>query len=52
MAQEDISFKEFQDCCECSHIGPKKRILNIHAATNPPSKYQLNPTYGRRVDVI
>ena len=39
-------FEEFQD----GHLGYRNRtilaILNLHVATMPPTKFQLNPTYG------
>ena len=42
--------KEFQDGCRGGHLGYRKgrilAILNLHVATMPPTKFQLNPTYG------
>ena len=43
-------FEEFQDGCHDSHLGYWNgtilAILNLHVATMPPTKFQLNPTYG------
>ena len=45
-------FKEFLDG---GHLGYQNEmilaILNLHAATMPPTKFQLDPTYGSRGDV-
>ena len=45
----DMSFEEFQDDHGC-HLGYRNgtilAILNLHVATMPPTKFQLNPTYG------
>ena len=47
-----MSFEEFQDG---GHLGYLNRmilaILNLHVATMPPTKFQLNPTYGSAGDV-
>ena len=47
-----MSFEEFQDD---GHLGYQKgmilAILNLHAATMPPTKFQLNPIYGSGRDV-
>ena len=44
-----MSFEEFQDG---GHLGYRNgtilAILNLHVATMPPTKVQLNPTYGSR----
>ena len=52
---EEMSFKEFQDGCHGGHLGHRNRmiltILNLHIATMPPTKFQLNPTYGSGGDV-
>ena len=46
MVWEEMSFEEFQD----GRLGIRNEtilaILNLHAATMPPAKFQLNPTYG------
>ena len=43
-------FEEFQDGRYGGHLGYRKgtilAILNLHVATMPPIKFQLNPTYG------
>ena len=45
-----MSFEEFQDGCHGGHFlhrnGTILAILNLHVATMPPIKFQLNPTYG------
>ena len=45
-------FEEFQDG---SHHRSRNRailaILNLHVATMPPTKFELNPTYGSGGDV-
>ena len=50
-----MSFEEFQDGPHGSHLGHRNRmilaILNLHVATMPPTKFQLNPTYGSGDDV-
>ena len=47
-----MSFEEFQDG---RHLGYWSRtilaILNLHVASMPPTKFQLNPTYGSGGDV-
>ena len=49
------SFEEFQDGSHGSHLGHRNgrisAILNLHVATMPPTKFQLNPTYGSGGDV-
>ena len=44
-------FEEFQD----GHLGYRNgtisAIFNFHVATMPPTKFQLNPTYGSGGDV-
>ena len=48
-------FEEFQDSCHGSHLGYRigriLAILNLHVATMPPTKFQLNPTYSSGGDV-
>ena len=48
-------FEEFQDGRHVSHLGYRNRtilaILNLNVATMPPTKFQLNPTYGSGGDV-
>ena len=50
-----MSFEEFQDGRTCGHLGYPNgmilAILNLHVATMPPTKFQLNPTYGSGGDV-
>ena len=45
-----MSFEEFQDGSHGGHLGYWNgtilAILNPHVATMPPTKFQLNPTYG------
>ena len=47
---EKLSFEEFQDGRHGGHFvyqnGMILAILNLHAATIPSTKFQLNPTYG------
>ena len=49
---EEMSFEEFQDG---GHLGYRNgtilAILNLHVATMPPTKFQLNPTDGSGGDV-
>ena len=56
-AQADFRFGR---CClknfkMASHLGYRNgtilAILNLHVATMPPNKFQLNPTYGSGGDV-
>ena len=46
---EEMLFEEFQDGRH-GHLGYRNgmilAILNLHVATMPPTKFQLNPTYG------
>ena len=48
-------FEEFQDGHPDGNLGYLNRtilaILNLHVATMPPTKVQLNPTYGSGGDV-
>ena len=51
---EEMSFEDFQD----GHYGGRLKIgteifyiLNLHVATMPPTKFQLNPTYDSGGDV-
>ena len=48
-------FEEFQDDHHGSQLGYWNRmilaILNLHVATMPHTKFQLNPTYGSGGDV-
>ena len=50
-----MSFEEFQDGHHASHLGYRNRtilaILNLHVAIMPPTKFQLNATYGLGEDV-
>ena len=50
-----MSFEEFQDGHHGGHLGYRNRmilaILTLHVATIPPTKFQLNPTYGSGGDV-
>ena len=50
MVSEEMSFEEFQDGRRGSRLGYRNgtilAILNLHVATMPPTKFQLNPTYG------
>ena len=50
-----MTFEEFQDGRPDSYLGYQNgtilAILNLHVATMPPSKFQLNPTYGSGGDV-
>ena len=39
-------FEEFQDGHHGYQNGTILVILNLHVATMPPTKFQLNPTYG------
>ena len=52
---EEMSFKEFKDCRHGSHLGYRNgtilSILNLHVTTMPPTKFQLNPSYGSGGDV-
>ena len=44
-----MSFEEFQDGRNGAHLGHRigtiLAILNLHVATMPPTKFQLNPTW-------
>ena len=46
----EMLFEEFQDGHHGGHFGYRNRkilaILNLHVATMPPTKFQLNPTCG------
>ena len=48
-------FEEVQDAWLGGHLGYQNRtifaILNLHAATMPPTKFQPNPTYESGGDV-
>ena len=49
-----MSFEEFEDGCLGLlgyWNGTILAILNLHDATMPPTKFQLNPTYGSGGDV-
>ena len=52
---EEMSFEEFQDGRHGSQLGYRNEmilaILNLHVATMPPTKFQLNPPYGSGGDV-
>ena len=47
---EEMSFEEFQDGRHGGHLGNRNTMIlaipNVHVATMPPTKFQLNPTYG------
>ena len=53
---EEIAFEEFQDSPHGSHIGCQNGtnlpVLNLHVSPMPPTKFQLNPTYLSRADVV
>ena len=55
MVWEEMLFEKFQDGHHGGHLGYRNgtilAILNLHAATMPPTKFQLNPTYGSGIDV-
>ena len=47
-----MSFEEFQDGDHLGYLnGTILAILNLHVATMPPTKFQLNPIYGSGGDV-
>ena len=50
MVCEEMSFEEFQNGRHGGHLGYWTgticEILNLHVATMPPTKFQLNSTYG------
>ena len=50
-----MSFEEFQDGRHGGHLGYRNGTilanLNLHVATMPSTKFQLNPTYGSGGDV-
>ena len=50
-----MSFEEFQDGRHGGHVGYRigtiLTILNLQVATMPPTKFQLNRTYGFGGDV-
>ena len=50
-----MSFEGFRDGRHGSHLGYRigtiLAILNLHVATMPPTKFQLNPTYDSGGDV-
>ena len=54
MVLREMSFEEFQDGHHGGHLGYGNgtilAILNLNVATMPPTKFQLNPTYGSRGD--
>ena len=51
----EMSFEEFQDGPHGGLLGYQNgtilAILNLYVATMPPTKFQLNPTYGSGGDV-
>ena len=53
--QEEMWFERFQDGRHGGHFGYRNEtilaILNLHVATMPQTKFQLNPTYGSGGDV-
>ena len=47
-----MSFEEFQSGGHLGYrVGTILAILNLHVTTMPPTKFQLNPTYGSGGDV-
>ena len=47
-------FEEFQDGSMAAILDSEQThltILNLYVATMPPTKFQLNPTYGSGGDV-
>ena len=46
---EEMPFEEFQNGRQGGHLGYRNgtiiAILNLHVATMPPTKFQLNPTF-------
>ena len=52
---EEMLFEDFQDDRHGCHLGYRNRtilaILNLHVATIPTIKFQLNPTHGSGGDV-
>ena len=50
-----MSFEELQDGRHGNHLGYLNgtilAILHLHEDTMPPTKFQLNPTYGSGGDV-
>ena len=55
MVWEEMLFEESQDGHHGGHLGYRNgtilAILNLHVATMPPTKFQLNQTYGTVRDV-
>ena len=55
MVWEEMLFEEFQYGRRGGHFGYRNEttsaILNLHVATMPPTKFQLNPTYDSGGDV-
>ena len=53
---EEMSFEEFQDGPHGSHLGcwngTNLAVPNLHVSLMPPNKFQLNPTYRSRADVV
>ena len=53
-AQSDLGFGRFEEFQDGRHLGYRNgkilAILNLHVATMPPTKFQLNPTYGSGVE--
>ena len=53
---EEISFEEFQEDLHGGHLGCRNgknlAVLNLHVSKMPPTKFQLNPTYCSRADVV
>ena len=50
-----MSFEEFQDGRHDGHLGYRNgtilAIMNLHVAIMPPTRFQLNLTYGSGGDV-
>ena len=50
-----MSFEDFQDGHHGSQLGYQNKtvlaILNLHVATKPPTKFQLNLTYDSQGEV-
>ena len=53
--EREMLFEEFKDGRHGGHLGYQNgtilAILNLHVATMPPTKCQLNPTFGSGGDV-
>ena len=53
---EKMCLEEFRDGPPGSHFeswnGTNLAVLNLHVSPMPPTKFQLNPTYRSRADVV